>query len=104
MSDVVVKGFKVQSGIKINPDNSEYNDRYLLLKVLENNQYQVYDFGDFEKFKMPNLLFKCTVNPKYIFLFSDVIYDTLISINNWLNETGTEFLIDKRMYKSYKIY
>ena len=102
MNNVSFEGYKVQSGLRMNPDNSEYPDRFLLLKELENNQYEVYDFGDFEKFKLPNLLLKCVVNPKYIILFSDVIYYTLTSINNWLNETGTEFLIDSRMYKFHK--
>ncbi|MHA1414563.1 MAG: hypothetical protein ACTSO4_18350 [Promethearchaeota archaeon] len=104
MSNDSVKGFKIQSGIKINPEKSEYPDRYLLLKSIENDQYIVYDFGDFEKFKLPNLLLKCFVNPKYISLFSDTIYDTLTGINNWLNITGNEFLIDTRMYKFHKIH
>jgi len=98
-----IQGFKVENGLKIDSDNIEYPDRYLLLKELGNNQYQVYDFGDFEKFKLSNLLFQCSVNPKYISSFSELIDDTLKGINDWLNKTGTEFLVDSRMYKFRRI-
>ncbi|MDQ7815872.1 MAG: hypothetical protein RDU14_02520 [Melioribacteraceae bacterium] len=101
-SEDKIKGFKIESGLKINSENSEYPDRILLLKEIANNQFQVFDYGDFEKFKTPKLLLQCELNPKYVNLFSEVVYDTLTSINYWLDETGIEFLIDTRMYKIHK--
>lgn len=99
ISDNKIDGFTIQSGLEMNPDNSKYPDRFLLLKNLEDDKYQVFDFGDFEKFKVSKLLFECSVNPKYIDLLSTSIYDTLQSINKWLEYTGFEFIIDTRMYK-----
>lgn len=98
-----VEGFKIVSGLNDNPESLQYLDKYLLLKELGNSQYQVYDFGNFEKFKLSKLLLKCVVNTEYISLFSDLIYDVLKSIKSWVNGFGGEFLIDTRMYKFRKI-
>ncbi len=103
MSDTKIKGFKVQSGSQLSEQNSEYPDRYLLLRELDKEQHQVFDFGDFEQFKLSKLLLECNLNPKYINLLSESIFETLKSINNWLEYTGSEFLIDMRMYKFRKV-
>lgn len=102
MSSSKIEGFKIQSGSKMSASNSEYPDRYLLLKELGNEEYQVFDFGDFENFKLSKLLLECNLNPKHMLLLSATIYQTLKSINCWLDNTGLEFLIDMRMYKFRK--
>lgn len=103
MSNSGIEGFKIQSGSKMSASYSEYPDRYLLLKELGDEKYQVFDFGDFEKFKLSKLLLECKVNPKHILLLSETIYHTLKSVNFWLDNTGLEFLIDTRMYKFRKV-
>jgi len=103
IGDSKIKGFKIQSGSQISEQNTEYPDRYLLLRELDKEQYQVFDFGDFEKYKLSKLLLECNLNPKYINLLSESIFETLKSIDNWLEYTGSEFLIDMRMYKFRKV-
>jgi len=91
--------YRVQSGKTINPVNTEYPDRYLLLKHIKDDKYVVTDFGDFTPFQSSKLLNICTVQPQFIDSYADAISDVVADINRWLELTGGEFLIDTKMFR-----
>ena len=94
-----VDNYKITSGEEISDRNIEYPDRYLLLRYLEGDKYQVADFGDFAPYHVGDLLNIFRFNNKYIEDYSDSIYDFIKTINEWLDLTGSEFLIDTKMFR-----
>jgi len=94
-----VNNYKITSGKEISDRNIEYPDRYLLLRYLEGDKYQVADFGDFAPYHVGDLLNIFRFNNKYIEDYSDSIYDFIKTINEWLDLTGSEFLIDTKMFR-----
>jgi len=91
--------YRIQSGKMINPLNTEYPDRYLLLKHLKDDKHVVTDFGDFAPYQSSKLLNICIVQPQYIDTYADAISDVISDINRWLVVTGGEFLIDTKMFR-----
>jgi hypothetical protein len=94
-----VDNYKITSGKEISDRNIEYPDRYLLLRYLKGDKYQVADFGDFAPYRVGDLLNIFRFNNKYIKDYSDSIYDFIKAINEWLDLTGSEFLIDTKMFR-----
>ena len=94
-----VDGYKIQRGKEISEGNIEYPDRYLLLKYLAEDKYLVLDFGDFSAYQTEKLLNICKLNRRYLEVYSSSIFDMIKQINEWLNLTGTEFLIDTKMFR-----
>lgn len=94
-----VDNYKITSGKEISDRNTDYPDRYLLLRYLKGDKYQVADFGDFAPYHVGDLLNIFRFNNKYIEDYSDSIYDFIKTINEWLNLTGSEFLIDTKMFR-----
>jgi hypothetical protein len=94
-----VDNYKITNGKEISDRNIEYPDRYLLLRYLEGDKYQVADFGDFAPYHVGDLLNIFRFNNKYIEGYSDSIYDFIKTINEWLDLTGGEFLIDTKMFR-----
>ena len=94
-----VDNYKITSGKEISDRNIEYPDRYLLLRYLKGDKYQVADFGDFAPYHVGDLLNIFRFNNKYIKDYSDSIYDFIKAINEWLDLTGSEFLIDTKMFR-----
>ena len=95
----ISKEYKIVHGLDINEKNTEYPDRYLLLRKLEADKFRVQDFGDFPKYKVKNLLKYYVLNEKYLDIYSETIYELVKEINIWLNLTGHEFLIDTKMFR-----
>jgi len=93
------KGYKVQSGIKINPENKKFPDRYILLKYLAEDKFVVYDFGDIVKYNLEKCLNYYKINDKLLSHYTEIIFDLLNDINSWLNATGREFVIDTKMFR-----
>lgn len=62
-------------------------------------KYEVADFGDFAPYQLGKLLNVCIVNRKYLEAYAHEISDILKRINNWLELTGSEFLIDTKMFR-----
>jgi hypothetical protein len=98
-TDNKVVSYKVAEGKKISKENLKYPDRYLLLKDLGNNKFQVADFGDFSKFNRNKLVSIFKVNKNYLESYSSAIFDLIIAINKWLELTGTEFIIDTKAFR-----
>jgi hypothetical protein len=92
-------GYRIQSGKEMNPINKDYPDRYLLLKHLKDDKYVVADFGDFAPYRHSKLLNICIVQPKFIDEYANAISDVISSINQWIELTGSEFLIDTKMFR-----
>lgn len=97
--DKEVQGYKVQAGIEMNELNSKYPDRYLLLKNLKDDIYQVADFGDFPLNQVSKLLHLFRVNEKYAQVHAQEIFSTIEAFNKWIELTGTELLLDMKMFR-----
>jgi hypothetical protein len=99
VTDAKANGYVVKAGTEINERNTDFPDRYLLLRHLNDNKYVVADFGDFAPYQFQNLLKICKVNEKYLQNYADAIYRIVIQINKWVDTSGNEFLIDNKMFR-----
>ncbi len=99
VTDVKAEGYVVKAGTEISERNTDYPDRYLLLRQLKDDKYLVVDFGDFAPYQFQNLLKICKVNRKYLQNYADAIYEMVRQINQWVKSTGDEFLIDTNVFR-----
>ena len=91
--------FKIVSGKDLNKENVKFPNRYLLLKDLGDNKFLVADFGDFPQYNVDKLLKIFNIDNKYIDIYVDAILDIVNEINNWVDLTDSEFLIDTKMFR-----
>lgn len=90
-----ISDFEAISGMSINPKNTEYPDRFILLKKLDNNNRMVQDFGDFiERDKIEGLTNQYTLNPDYIDSYTLKIREFIQIAEKWLDLTNGEFIIE----------
>ena len=94
-----VDNYEIRTGKETGDRNIEYPDRYLLLRYLKGDKYQVADFGDFAPYHVGDLLNIFRFNNRYVEDYSGSIYDFIKTINEWLDLTGSEFLIDTKMFR-----
>jgi len=94
-----VKDYKIESGKNLNKKNTDFPDRYILLKHIEQNNYRVTDFGDFPLYQKENLLKVYRVNEKYIENFSTSILTLIKALKRWVELTNYEFIIDPKMFR-----
>lgn len=94
------KEYKVLSGVEMNSINNQFPDRHLLLKYLSEDKFVVYDFGDIPKYNLEKCLTYYEINHKLVKLYAEVIFELLSNINCWLNATGSEFVIDTKMFRT----
>jgi hypothetical protein len=99
VTEKTAEKYKITSGKEMSDRNTEYPDRYLLLRHLGEDKYQVVDFGDFAPYRVSNLLNIFRSNEKYLDGISGSIFDFIQKINEWLDSTGSEFLIDAKMFR-----
>ena len=97
--DQKVNGFKIVKGTEFNEKNTEFPDRYLLMRELTSNKSSVEDFGDFAEYKEGKLLHYHKVREDCIDYFTEAVYDLIRTINSWLALTGNEFLIDNKVFR-----
>ena len=57
------------------------------------------DFGDFHLYNIDKLLYYFRINDKYLEDYVDSIFQITREINNWVNLTGRELIIDKKMFR-----
>lgn len=93
------QGYKIQSGTEINPENNKFPNRNLLLKRLDEDKFIVCDFGDIPKNNLEKCLNYYEINPKLLEAYSAAIFELLKDINDWLDVTGKEFVIDTKMFR-----
>lgn len=98
-TDKLAKNFKIVNGSQLNPDNEKYPDRCLLLKELKDDKFLVLDFGDISLYNMSKTLHYFKINPKFVNIFSEAIYNILQEFNKWGSLTGNEFIIDTQNYR-----
>jgi hypothetical protein len=89
-----------KSSSQISERNIDFPDRHLLLRRLENDKFQVVDFGDFVPYELPKLLKLVKVNPNQAALLAHAVFDVIKAINNWVDTTGDEFIVDGRMFRT----
>ncbi|MDP3265741.1 MAG: hypothetical protein Q8M39_02820 [Sulfuricurvum sp.] len=87
------KTCKVVYGPDMNPNNDK--NGYLLLESIDKIQGRVIDFGDFiEKMKIEKQLYYFKLNPYYYDEYSENILQLFKYIEEWLDITNGEFIID----------
>lgn len=91
--------YRLVRGSEINKENKNYPDRFLLLKKVQNDKYQVLDFPDIPKYHEGEALQTYKINKSLASHFGISIYQLIGNINKWLKLTGYEFLIDTKMFK-----
>lgn len=97
--DKKATSYKIVHGKELHAENVKFPDRYLLLRDLGNNKSLVADFGDFAPYNVDKLLQIFTINERYLEIYSSVIFDLMGEINNWVDLTGGEFVIDTKMFR-----
>lgn len=94
-----IKSHKINGG-----NNNELPNRYILLKDAEQitnkkNTFIVLDFGDFYKFNLKKLLKYFIINEKYLKSYTATILILSKEINNWIELTGKELIINTNEYR-----
>jgi len=98
-TEEISKDYKVQSGIEMNSENRKFPDRYILLKYLADDKFIVCDFGDIAKYNLKKCLNYYKINDELISDYADIIIQLIKHINGWLDSTGSEFILDEKMFK-----
>ncbi len=93
------KGYKVQGEIDMNLGDRKFPDRHLLLKHLSGDKFIACDFGDIPRYNLEKCLKYHKINNNIIDHYAEVIFILLKDINSWLNTTGSEFIVDTKMFK-----
>jgi|GEM_PF-1130764 len=91
--------YKIVAGRELNRENIKFPNRYLLLKDLHDNKSLVADFGDFSPHDVDKLLRVFVVNQRNLEVYSGAIFDLLGDVNNWVDLTGGEFVVDTKMFR-----
>jgi hypothetical protein len=91
--------YEIVAGKELNKANIKFPDRYLLLKDLGDNMSYVADFGDFYLYNTKKLLYFFTIDKEYLEVYADSIFQLIKEVNNWIDLTGGEFVIDTKMFR-----
>jgi len=91
--------YRIVAGEQLNRDNIRFPNRYLLLRDLTDSKYILVDFGDFHPYNIDKLLQVFVVDHRFIGIYGGAIFDLLREINNWINSTGREFVVDTKMFR-----
>lgn len=76
-------------------EDKELPHRMILGKVLSKERLQVVDFGDIKyKYRIHSIMYLHHINPAYIDMYSNLLFDFIEITNEWLDETGGEFIVD----------
>ena len=91
--------YKLVKGDEINPANSKYPDRFLLLRHNNGDLFQVVDFPDIPRYNEKNALNTYKLNPAGIKYYGEAIYSLITDLGSWVSMTGNEFLIDTKQFR-----
>ncbi len=87
--------YNAVNGLSINPKNTEFPDRFMLLKKIDEKHSMVQDFGNFvEKDKIEGLTNKYKMNPDLIEPYSLKIREFILIAEKWLDLTNGEFIVE----------
>lgn len=97
-------GYSAVSGLSINPKNTEFPDRFMLFKKLDEKHSVVQDFGDFiEKDKIDGLTNTYAMNPDFVDPYSFKIREFIQIAEKWLDLTNGEFIIENNKMFELKL-
>jgi len=91
--------YRLVRGSEVNKENKNYPDRFLLLRRVKDDKYQVLDFPDIPKYHEAEALKTYKINRSLVSHLGVPMYQLTENINLWLKLTGYEFLIDTKMFK-----
>jgi hypothetical protein len=95
LTEIKTTDYKATSGLSINPKNTEFPDRFMLLKKVDESHGIVQDFGDFiEKDKIEGLINTYKFNTKHIKAYAIMIRQFIQIAEKWLDKTNGEFIIE----------
>jgi len=98
--DETINDFKISKG---NGQDNNFPDRYMLLKHIVDDKFQVCDFGDIKKYDLNKCLKVFKVNSILVKNYSDVLFKILNTFDKWVELTGNEIIIDQEMFRLRKI-
>ena len=98
-SNEKINGLKIVRGSDLNADNNRFPNRYLLLKELSNDNFQVLDFGDFKQYNLEKLSEVYIINKDLLNELNSSIGNLLKDVGGWLKNTGNVFLIDTKQFR-----
>lgn len=79
----------------IKSNGTNLPNRMILGKIIDDNHFFVYDFGDIiykARIEKSNYYFE--INTQFIEEYANLLYNFIIITNEWLDKTGGEFIID----------
>ncbi|MBZ9686814.1 hypothetical protein G9F72_010805 [Clostridium estertheticum] len=88
---------KVISAYKMNPSNPP--NSYILMKKVGTGAGQILYYATMPNIDEKYLLSPYTMNECAVDNFSDCIFEIISLVNKWLDETGSEFILDPDYYK-----
>jgi hypothetical protein len=74
--------------------NGNYPNRCLLMQKVDDKKALVLNFGDFAYGNIKDLTHYYSFNKDYIIKYLNVVFQLIILINNWLDITNDEFIMD----------
>ena len=93
--DTQIKKFQAVHGMKINPKNTEFPNRFMLLKKIDNEHSMVQDFGDFiERDRNEGLINTYKINPDYVESYTHRMMEFIGIVEKWIELTNGEFIIE----------
>lgn len=90
---------KVVNGQQLGPYNTDFNNRFLLLKDLGSDNFTVLDHGDFPKFNQDKLLSFFIFNNSNLDIYIESLMDIMLEINKWFDLTGNEIIVDSKRFR-----
>jgi hypothetical protein len=75
--------YKLVKGDQLNPDNDKFPDRFLLLKHIADDKFEVVDFPDIRKYDEEKAFYTYKMNPAGLGYFTGVVSDLKAKENNW---------------------
>lgn len=98
-TDEEATSYEIVAGSELNSESIRFPNRCLLLKNLNDDRSVVADFGDFAPYDVDKLLRMFVVDHGFLEIYSDAIFDLLGDVNNWLQLTGGEFVVDPKVFR-----
>jgi len=95
LTEIKTLDYKATSGLSINPKNTEFPDRFMLLKKVDESHGMIQDFGDFtERYKIEGLTNTYKFNTKHLKSYTMMIRQFIQIAEKWLDKTNGEFIIE----------
>ncbi len=91
----------VVSAHKMNDQNAK--DSFILLEKIDNEKGIVKDSGSFNPTTVQKATIIYTIKPQYLKTVAFVIYNIIVLINDWIRNTGGQFIFNSRLLEAKHI-